>query len=521
MTNKENNYEGLPRYPESYWLDSVERPEFPPLTDHKETDVVIVGGGITGITTGYLLSKEGYKVSILDGDRIFNGTTGHTTAKVTAQHNLIYDELIEHFGVDFARTYYEANMHACGFIRDFIEEHGLDCDYEEKDAILYATKEKSVSKLEKEFKAYEKLGIPGELADSISINVKAKKALIMKKQAQFHPLKYVLKLVDEFIANGGVIYENSTAVDIMTKSETGQRLTVETAEGATITGNYVLSCSHFPFYESEGYYFSRLSPERSYIIAAKGNTEELDAMYLSVDQPDRSIRTVKINGENYLLIIGDSHKTGQGEPMMKHYENLKTFGEEAFQITDIPYRWSAQDLYTLDKVPYIGPISTNHTDILVATGFRKWGMSSSTVSAFILRDYVLGVDSPEMEIFSPDRFDMDPSLKKFLKENINVAKYMIKGKLEPTDKRPEEVEIDEGCTITVNGSRAGAYRDFEGKLHVVDTTCKHMGCEVEWNNGERTWDCPCHGSRYTYDGEVIEGPAEYPLDRIDPEEKLS
>ena len=522
MKNEESSYEGLPKYPESYWLDSTERPEFPSLTGHTDTDVIIVGGGITGFTTGYLLVKEGFKVVILEADQIFNGTTGHTTAKITAQHNLIYDELIDHFDEDYAKTYYESNMNAFQFMQDFIKEHNVDCDYEIKDHILYATTEKSVKKLEKEKKAYDKLGIPSELVDSVSINVPAKKALVMKDQAQFHPLKYLLKLVEEFTANGGVIHEKSTAQNIRTEPETGgERLTVTTREGASISGNHVISCSHYPFYDGGSLYFSRLHAERSYIIAAKGNVEDLDSMYISVDSPTRSVRTTKINGETYLLLAGDGHKTGQGEPMIKHYEALRAFGKEAFEITDIPYRWSAQDLYTLDKVPYIGPLSTNHWHILVATGFKKWGMTFGTVSAFILRDYVLDRDTPEMEVFKPDRFKADPSIKTFLKENLNVAKEFVKGKYDRTEKNPDDLEIDEGCVVTVNGSRAGAYRDTDGKLHVVDTTCTHLSCEVEWNNGERSWDCPCHGSRFNYDGEVMEGPAQEPLRRMDPHERLS
>ncbi|ADU32396.1 FAD-dependent oxidoreductase [Evansella cellulosilytica] len=518
----EKNYEGLPQYPESYWLDSTNRPSFHPLKENKHFDIVIVGGGIAGITTGYLLSQEGLKVAILEATQIFNGTTGHTTAKVTAQHNLLYDELIEHFGEGFAKTYYESNMNAVGFIRNFIESHQLQCDFQEKDAVLYGAEAKSVRKLEKEYAAYQKLGIPSELTDTVPFGVRVEKALVMKNQAQFHPLQYLGKMVDEFLANGGEIFEGTVATSIMTESQTGEdRLHVETQDGHFVSCHKVMACTHFPFYEGEGYYFMRMHPERSYIVAAKpnGNMDHLTGMYLSVDSPSRSVRTVTINGETHLLLAGDGHKTGQGEPEMKHYEALKKFGEDVFQVTSFPYRWSAQDLYTQDNVPYIGPVSANETNIFVATGFRKWGMSSSTVAAHILRDYALEKDTPEMEVYSTERFHADPSLKHFFKENLNVAKHFLKGKLDQRHQAPDKIQRGEAGIIHINGSRAGAYRDEKGTLHCVDTTCTHMGCEVEWNGGERTWDCPCHGSRFTFDGDVVEGPAKKGLRKVSPEEE--
>lgn len=523
MDHGVHNYEGLPKYPESYWLESAKRPSFQPVTeDAQHFDVVIVGGGITGITTGYLLAKEGIKTAIIEATRIMNGTTGHTTAKITAQHNLIYDELIQHFGESFAKNYYEANTKALEFIRHTVREHNIDCQFEDKDAVLYGATDKSVRKLEKEYKAYQKLGIPSELTDSLPFDADVQKALVMKNQAQFHPTQYLSTLVNQFIANGGTIFEGTTAESIVTESHSGEdRLIIDTHDGHTVSCHKVLSCSHFPFYEGEGFYFMRMHPERSYVVAAKTDIDSLPGMYLSVDSPSRSVRTVKINGETHLLLGGEGHKTGQGEPEMKHYEALKFFGQDVFQATEFPYRWSAQDLYTQDNVPYIGPVSANETNIFVATGYRKWGMTTSTVAAQILRDYVLERETPEMEVFSTERFHADPSLKHFFKENWNVTKQFVKGKLEFTRKKPEDIQPGEGDVVIVNGNRCGAYREQDGTLYCVDTTCKHMGCEVEWNSGDLTWDCPCHGSRYDYKGEVIEGPAKEGLRKVEPDEKLS
>jgi Rieske Fe-S protein len=237
-------------------------------------------------------------------------------------------------------------------------------------------------------------------------------------------------------------------------------------------------------------------------------------MYLSIDKPTRSLRSVKVHGENYLLVGGESHKTGQGIPTIQHYEALVAFTEEHYGIEKIAYRWSTQDLITLDKMPYIGPITSQKRKIYVATGFRKWGMTTGTAAGMILRDTILQRENPYIDLFHPARFKSDPSIKHFITQNADVAKHLVKGKVEMVLRRADELQNDEGSVVAFQGRRAGAYRDESGTLHIVDTTCTHLGCEVEWNEGERTWDCPCHASRFSVDGDVIEGPAEQPLKKL-------
>jgi len=495
----------LPKEPTSYWIDSTNFDETISLKENIETDVAIVGGGITGITTGYLLAKEGYKVTLLEADRVFQGTTGHTTAKVTSQHGLIYNELIEHVGEKSARQYFDFNERAREFIETIVSENQLDCDFEKQDAILYAVSTKSARKLNKEIKAYEQLNIPHTVIEKLSFNVDIQSALVMNNQAQFHPLHYLTFLLSEFKKMGGQVYEQTPIINM---SE-GQTPIIQTRDGHNITAKYALSCSHFPFYDGDNYFFSRMHVERSYIVAAED--KKVDGMYLSVDSPTRSVRTATINGKPHLLIGGDGHKTGQGEPMMHHYEALQSFAEEVFDASSFPYRWSAQDIYTLDNIPYIGTLTDNYPNSFLATGFRKWGMTTGTGAALMLRDYVVGKDTEDMALFDPNRFLINPSLKDFLQQNIDVAKHFIGDKLMPVEKKLEEVQTGEGAIVSKDGSRAGAYRDEQGTLHVVDTTCTHLGCEVKWNNGDSTWDCPCHGSRFSYDGTVIEGPADQPL----------
>ena len=236
---------------------------------------------------------------------------------------------------------------------------------------------------------------------------------------------------------------------------------------------------------------------------------------LGADEPTRSLRSVTINGEEMVLIGGESHKTGQGIETMEHYKAIETFGDEVLGLEKIVYRWSAQDLITLDNLPYIGELTSGQPNILIATGFRKWGMSNGTVAGLLFRDRIMGYENNFEKLYTPSRFYAHPSLKNFFKENANVVGQLIKGKLDSPKTKPEDLSNGEGAVVTLDGHRKGAYKDDEGKLHIVDTTCTHIGCEVEWNNGERTWDCPCHGSRFSFTGEVIEGPAEKPLQKYD------
>jgi len=505
------NEKKFPETPEPLWRVNVDIPEFPPLEEDIEVDVVIVGGGITGLTSAYVLANEGLQVAVIEADQILNGTTGHTTAKITAQHDLIYDEFLTNFGINTARLYYEANTEALEFIQKTVEEHGIDCDFTVEDAIIYATTDQYAQKLEKEAKAYKKLRIDGELIDKIPFQIEVKNALVMKNQAQFHPVKYLSQLAQIVKEKGGLIFENTVAVNV----ETGEKPTVLTRNGKRVTGGFILACSHFPFYEGTGFYSARMKALRSYIVAVKSKESYPGGMYLSVDKPTRSLRTASNNDDEYILIGGGGHQTGERNDTKEDYDALLTFGEQVFEAEDVKYHWSAQDLETLDKIPYIGELTTGEPNILVATGFRKWGMTTSTVAALLFRDIILKRKNPFREIYSPARFYAHPSLKNFFVNNAKVVKHLLQGKMDNPQKSVDDIPNGEGAVISINGHRKGAYKDESGKVYIVDTTCTHVGCEVHWNNGEKSWDCPCHGSRFSYTGEVLEGPAEKPLQQYD------
>lgn len=503
----------LPETSRAYWSDSSEVHSYDTLQQDLHTDVVIVGGGITGVTAAYLLSSEGVSVTLLEADRILGGTTGHTTAKVTAQHGLLYDELIQHFGNAKAKQYYESNLNALKFVESTGESLGIDCQLRKEDAYVYAVSEQSARQIEKEYDAYQTLGIPGKLVDTIPFAIEVQNAIVMEDQRQFNPLQFLSALLQHAAKAGVHIYEGTTAIKV--EEDFNGQPTVITREGHRVTANKVLSCTHFPFFDLPGFYAARMYAERSYVLAGNMQNEYPGGMYISAEKNAvRSLRSVEINGEPMVLLGGEGHRTGQGKDTMEHYRALQVLGEDVLGMADIRYRWSAQDLFTLDKVPYIGELTQARPNVLVATGYKKWGMTTGIVAAHLLRDLVLNRENPYQELYTPSRFYADPSLKRFFSSNLNVVAHLVKGKLEAPLQDIDDLEPGEGRIITHDGERAGAYMDNDGNLFVVDTTCTHVGCEVTWNSGDKTWDCPCHGSRFSVEGDVIEGPAERPLRRI-------
>ncbi|MFP3508965.1 FAD-dependent oxidoreductase [Peribacillus sp. SIMBA_075] len=508
MTDKNTN---LPQFPEPYWRSALTFPSFSKLDKDITTDVLIVGGGITGITSAYLLAKQGIKVTLIEAGEILTGTTGHTTAKITAQHGLIYDQLITEHGEEKAKLYYEANADGMKLIKDLVEEHSIECNLTAQDAYVYANTDEYKSKVQNELKAYQKLGIRGDYAESIPFSIPCKAAVIMKDQAQFHPLKYLTVLISKILEAGGTIYERTTAMKI----EDGDPPTVQTDTGYTIKSNQVIAASHFPFNDETGLYFARVYVKRSYVLGIKTDQEYPGGMYYSADNPTRSLRYTELeNGEKLILVGGEGHKTGQGISTIEHYEALKDFSSQYFDVTDIPYRWSAQDIMSPDNIPFVGPVTSNHQNVQIATGYAKWGMTNGSIAAKILTDHILQRDNRYAELYAPSRLKGLKNMKNIVQLNADVAKHLIKGKLATILKTPEDLGIDEGAIVKVNGDKAGCYRDHDGQLHIVDSTCTHMGCEVAWNSGDRTWDCPCHSSRYSITGEVLNGPAVEPLKKI-------
>jgi glycine/D-amino acid oxidase-like deaminating enzyme/nitrite reductase/ring-hydroxylating ferredoxin subunit len=496
-------YGSLGRAPRSFWLTPPEQPGYPALDADIKADIAIVGGGIAGITAAYLLMKERLKPAVLEADKILFGATGHTTAKITSQHELIYDRLISSFGAEMARQYADANESAIKEIRRIVKERQIECDFLEQSAFVFTGEEKNIGKIDKEVKAALGLGIRAEYAERIPFDIPCLAAVRFDGQAQFHPRKYLLALAGEIAEAGCRIYEHTRVVDI---EESGSGYILTAGNGRKVSAGKVVIASHYPFLNKPGLYFARLHTQRSYVVAIRAKAPYPGGMYINAEEPARSLRGQPSDIGELTLVGGESHRTGQSPDTLRHYRAIVDFARKHFDVADIPYHWSAQDCMTPDGLPYAGRFTEDTENLYVATGFGKWGMTNATASAMLIRDLIVKERSPWEDVYSPSRFHASASMKNLVVENANVAAKLFEGKLEAI---PEEVDVQpgEGKVVEIGGHRAGAYRDWNGGLHLVDTTCPHMGCELNWNTAEHSWDCPCHGSRFDADGSVIEGPA--------------
>lgn len=508
--SKLNNLDVFSSSHEPYWLASINRPDYAPLKEDINVDVAIIGGGLVGITSALLLKDQGLKVAVIEANKIAGGTTGHTTAKITIQHGLIYDKIVTKFGKEKAKQYADANEAALHFISNVVKKKNIDCDFCTQDSYVYTQSEDYIKKIEKEVEVAQSLGIKASYETKIPLPFDIKAAVRFKNQAQFHPLKYIVSLAKDIPGDGSYIFEKTKIVDV---KEAEERCTVLTSSGNRVTADKIIIASHFPCYDGKGMYFARQYAEKSYVLGVKIKDKFPGGMYVNAEAPARSLRAQKYGDDEIVLVAGEHHRTGSEKQTNVHYDNLGKFAKETFDLQGILYRWSTQDYVTADNVPYVGYLTSNTSKLFVATGFGKWGMTNSTAAAKIITDLIVKGDSPWAQVYNPSRFDIAASGAKLVSYNLEVAENLVGGKLYPA---PKDVEIKNGEAkiVTMDGQKVGAYRDEQGELHVVDITCTHLGCELTWNEAEKTWDCPCHGSRFTYDGDNVEGPAFLPLKHL-------
>ena len=470
----------------SVWSESCKFRKRDALNKDIKTDVLVIGAGIAGILTAYMLKQKGRDVVLIDAAEIASGNTKNTTAKITSQHDLIYSKLITEFGEEKARQYAKANELAIKKYKEIIEDKRIECDFEEKPAYVYSLNEVDV--LKEEAKVVKNLGIDAEFVDEANLPFKIKGALKFNNQAQFNPLKFLRGISNEL-----VIYENTRALEIK------ENLVV--TSGGNITANNIVVATHYPIMNAPGYYFMKMHQERSYVLALE-NTSEIDGMYIDLNKEGYSFRTYN----NLLLLGGISHRTGENEEGGS-YDELRKVAKKLYPKAKEKYYWSAQDCMTIDGIPYIGRYSSETPNIYVATGFNKWGMTSSMVSAMIISDMILEKENDFSEIFSPRRFDLSLSINNIANDLIETAKNFIAQKVSIPSSEIEHIKNGHGGIIEYNGEKVGIYKNKEGKEFFVSTKCTHLGCQLSWNADELTWDCPCHGSRFDYKGRLIGSPA--------------
>ncbi|EGT3606679.1 FAD-dependent oxidoreductase [Clostridium perfringens] len=470
----------------SVWSESCKFRKRDALNKDIKTDVLVIGAGIAGVLTAYMLKQKGREVVVIDAAEIASGNTKNTTAKITSQHDLIYSKLIAEFGEEKARQYAKANELAIKKYKEIIEDKRIECDFEEKPAYVYSLNEIDV--LKEEVEAAKNLGIDAEFVDEANLPFKINGAVKFNNQAQFNPLKFLKGISNELI-----IYENTRALEIK------ENLVV--TSGGNITANNIVVATHYPIMNAPGYYFMKMHQERSYVLALE-NTSEIDGMYIDLNKEGYSFRTYN----NLLLLGGISHRTGENEEGGS-YDKLRKVAKNLYPKAKEKYYWSAQDCMTIDGIPYIGRYSSETSNIYVATGFNKWGMTSSMVSAMIISDMILEKENDFSEIFSPRRFDLSLSINNIANDLIETAKNFIAQKVSIPSSEIEHIKNGHGGIIEYNGEKVGVYKNKEGKEFFVSTKCTHLGCQLSWNADELTWDCPCHGSRFDYKGRLIGSPA--------------
>ncbi len=424
----------------SIWRQTAQLPQFDPLQSDLKSDVLIIGGGMAGLLCAFRLAQTGVDCALVEADRIGGGVTQNTTAKITSQHGLIYHKLIRKFGIERARLYLEANQRALEEYRALCRN--IPCDFEEKDTFVYSLQ--SRKKIHQELDALNRLGFSAELAEQLPLPFPVEGAVKFRHQAQFNPLKLMAALSRDLR-----IFEHTKVLELAP----GRAVT----HGGTISADKIIITTHFPLLNKHGGYFLKLYQHRSYVLALN-SAPDVQGMYLDEDEKGLSFR----NYNSLLLLGGGSHRTGKGG---SGWQELEQFARKHYPNAQMVSRWAAQDCMTLDGVPYIGPYARGTAGLYVATGFNKWGMTSSMAAAAVLTDLILERENPYEELFSPSRTMLHPQLA------VNGLESAL-GLLTPTVPR-----------------------------------CPHMGCALRYNAAEHSWDCPCHGSRFGEDGALIDNPA--------------
>lgn len=485
-----------------YWNATAAPHNFPALVGNMEVDIAIIGAGVVGITTARMLKDRGQTVAVIEADRVGRQATGKSTAKVTSQHGLNYQVLEQKFGRRCAGLYAEAQESGLRAILGCIARHGIDCDVEARPAWVYTCDETQVAALEKEADITRLLGLPSSLSRTTDLPFEVLAALRFDQQAQLHPVRYLGGLARTIPGEGCHVFENSRAID-------WEPTRVETARGS-VKARHVVMATHLPLGTVGGYY-SKAFPHAEPVIAARLN-QVPDGMYISVEQPRHSFRTHRnAAGEVYAIASGGRFKPGDTEQEQHCMQDIEHWLGSHFATGPVEYRWINEDYASVDSAPYVGWSSSIGGSYLVATGFAAWGISNGTAAAMILADLATGHDHRWLELFDAKRVKPVAGGREFLKESAEIAGHLVSGYLSRKPDSCDELGNDEAAIMKIDGHNTAVYRDAGGALHAVSAVCSHLGCLVGWNRTDRTWDCPCHGSRFDLDGEVIHGPATQPL----------
>lgn len=487
--------------PSSLWVETAPHPGFPPLPGTARADVAIIGAGIVGLSTALVLQRAGYSVAIIEARRVAAQVSGQTTAKLSTQHNLIYDYLLQQFGEDGACTYAQSNQAALEQIASWVEELGIDCDFERQPSFLYTRDPARREELERETEAAARLGLPASFVTETPLSVPVAAAVRFDGQAQFHPCRYLLGIADHIVAEGGTIFEQTRALDVR-----GERPRRVITDRGTVTARDVVIATNLPFLDRGGY-FAKAFPRRHLVMSARVAPGELPAgMFLSVDSPSRSLRGYQRGEDAHVILVGESFTPGTADTMALR-NALEASLREQFPEAELSHWWGNQDYDSMDKVPFIGALTPGTRHVHVACGFNAWGMTLGTVAAILLGERIQGRDHPWAQLYRSTRLKPRAGGARLLQGNLHAARHWVGDRLSRGRRSIHAMSAGEGGLARKGSRTVAAFRDESGRLHLLSPVCTHLRCRLAWNAAERSWDCPCHGSRFDIRGRVLNGPA--------------
>lgn len=481
---------------------SADAPRYLPLiTASRAVEVVVVGGGITGLTAALRLQQAGKHVAVVEARTISSGVTGSTSAHLTEVIDTRLQVIEQKFGKEGAALAAQSSRDAINQIEGWVTSHHIDCDFKRVPGYLFTERDEQLSELKKELEACQRAGMKAELA-ALPLPLPAVGAIAFAHQAQFHPVKYLARLAQLFVEAGGLIFEGSPIVEL----QEGRRCVLKTASGSSLTSDKVILATNSPL--NRVLVQTKIAHYQSYVVSGPAPAVA-DGLYWDMEDPYHYIRSIDVDGVRHLIVGGEDHKTGQEHDTASAFDRLTVWSQRLGVAVE--KRWSSQVVEPVDDLPFIGRNAAS-TNVFIGTGYSGNGLTFGTLAGMMLSDACLEKKNPYADLYAATRMKPVASLKNYLAENIDFPLHLVGDVLKPAEASSiEEVAPGEGKLVRSGLSKVAVYRSPEGQVQCVSSVCTHLGCLVSFNNAEKTWDCPCHGSRFGTDGKVIAGPAITPL----------